>query len=129
MILKLRRTFEFVVLTYREMMQIVLRYTHRMRPIISLPWSFGKMQGWALEKLPENILTLTRDQVRDSFLLDLVWVRRCRVIIHMLSWFRFVSTLNYYHSSDPHSDTVFLSSILDRWSSSRWTISPFQTHS
>ncbi|KAF8311181.1 NAD(P)-binding protein [Clavulina sp. PMI_390] len=51
------------VFTYREMMEIVLKYSDRRRPIISLPWSVGKLQGWALEKLPENILTLTRDQV------------------------------------------------------------------
>jgi len=51
------------VFTYREMMQLVLTYTHRKRPIIPLPWFVGRMQGWLLEKLPENILTLTRDQV------------------------------------------------------------------
>lgn len=56
-----------LVFTYREMMQIVLKYTHRKRPIISLPWFLGRMQGWTLEKLPENILTLTRDQVRGCF--------------------------------------------------------------
>lgn len=30
------------------------------------------MQGWLLEKLPENILTLTRDQVSGGFLLSLL---------------------------------------------------------
>lgn len=45
-------------------MDLVLKYTNRARPIVSLPWAVGKLQGWALEKLPENILTLTRDQVR-----------------------------------------------------------------
>ncbi|KAI5117080.1 hypothetical protein M0805_007956 [Coniferiporia weirii] len=51
------------VLTYREMMQKVLKYTGRSRPIISLPYSIGKMQGLMLEQLPPNILTLTRAQV------------------------------------------------------------------
>ena len=63
---------EFVVFTYREMMQLVLTYTHRKRPIISLPWFVGGMQGWLLEKLPENILTLTRDQVCGRFVLSLL---------------------------------------------------------
>lgn len=63
----------FVVFTYREMMQIVLKYTRRTRPVVSLPWFVGKTQGWVLEKLPENILTLTRDQVCDSFPPNLVF--------------------------------------------------------
>lgn len=45
-------------------MQLVLTLGHRWRPIISLPFWVGLLQGWVLEKLPESIFTLTRDQVR-----------------------------------------------------------------
>ncbi|TYJ55945.1 hypothetical protein B9479_003330 [Cryptococcus floricola] len=33
------------------------------RPILSIPYALGALQGFFLEKLPENIFTLTRDQV------------------------------------------------------------------
>lgn len=52
------------VLTYYEMMEIVLKYKNRYRPILSLPYAFGMAQGFIMEKLPENILTLSRDQVK-----------------------------------------------------------------
>ena len=52
------------VLTYYEMMQIVLKYKNRYRPILSLPFAFGMAQGFVMEKLPENIFTLSRDQVK-----------------------------------------------------------------
>jgi hypothetical protein len=45
------------------MMALVLKYSHRYRPIISLPYSFGMMQGFVMEKLPVNMLTITRGQV------------------------------------------------------------------
>ncbi|KAG8982019.1 hypothetical protein FRC05_000161 [Tulasnella sp. 425] len=51
------------VMTYREMMEIILRTTGRSRPILSLPFAVGTLQGALLEKLPENILTVTRSQV------------------------------------------------------------------
>ncbi|WVN88299.1 uncharacterized protein L203_103504 [Cryptococcus depauperatus CBS 7841] len=53
------------ILTYREIMQLVLRYTRLegRRAIISLPYWLGTMQGFILEKLPESIFTLTRAQV------------------------------------------------------------------
>lgn len=44
-------------------MQLVLRYTGLRRPIVSLPYWFGMIQGFITEKLPESIFTLTRDQV------------------------------------------------------------------
>lgn len=51
------------VFTYREIMQIVLRYNHRRRPIISLPFQVGMLQGAVLEKLPVNLFTVTRSQI------------------------------------------------------------------
>ncbi|THH07353.1 hypothetical protein EW145_g3437 [Phellinidium pouzarii] len=51
------------VFTYREIMQAVSKYTGRSRPILSLPYSIGKLQGLMLEQLPPNIFTLTRAQV------------------------------------------------------------------
>ncbi|KAL7421700.1 hypothetical protein Q5752_003470 [Cryptotrichosporon argae] len=54
------------VLTYREIMQLVLRHTglEGRRAVVSLPYWLGMLQAWFLEKLPESILTLTRDQVK-----------------------------------------------------------------
>lgn len=51
------------VFTYYDMMSLVLEFTGRYRPIISLPYSAGMLQGLVMEKLPENLLTLTRAQV------------------------------------------------------------------
>lgn len=53
-----------LVFTYREIMGLVLRYSGLKRFIISLPYWVGMIQGAILERLPENIFTLTRDQVR-----------------------------------------------------------------
>lgn len=44
-------------------MEIVLKYSNRWRPIISVPFGVGKMQAFFLEKLPPNLFTLTQDQV------------------------------------------------------------------
>jgi len=44
-------------------MKLVLTYTKRTRPIVSIPFAVGKMQGLVLEQLPPNLFTLTRDQV------------------------------------------------------------------
>jgi hypothetical protein len=50
------------VFTYYEMMALVLKYSRRYRPIVSLPYSFGMLQGFVMERLPLNPLTLTRAQ-------------------------------------------------------------------
>ncbi|ORY02094.1 NAD(P)-binding protein [Basidiobolus meristosporus CBS 931.73] len=52
------------VYTYREMMQLCLDQAGTKRPILSLPWAVGMVQGFFLEKLPLNLFTLTQDQVR-----------------------------------------------------------------
>lgn len=44
-------------------MQLVLKHTGKSRMILSLPYWVGMIQGWFLEKLPENLFTVTRDQV------------------------------------------------------------------
>lgn len=44
-------------------MELVLKYSGRHRPIISFPFPFGLLQGAILEKLPPNLLTVTRAQV------------------------------------------------------------------
>ncbi|KAJ4485870.1 nucleoside-diphosphate-sugar epimerase [Lentinula aciculospora] len=51
------------ILTYKEIMQLVLKHNHRRRPIISLPFWIGKMQGAVMEQLPVNLFTVTRAQV------------------------------------------------------------------
>ena len=45
-------------------MQLTLDHAGLRRPIISLPWSIGTIQGFFLEKLPINLFTITRDQVK-----------------------------------------------------------------
>ncbi|THH33163.1 hypothetical protein EUX98_g1068 [Antrodiella citrinella] len=52
------------VVTYRQIMELVLRYSKRWRPIVSIPFGIGLLQASVLEKLPPNIFTLTQDQVR-----------------------------------------------------------------
>jgi hypothetical protein len=52
------------VYTYREMMEMVLKYSNRRRPVISLPFAVGSLQGLVLEQLPVNLFTVTRAQVR-----------------------------------------------------------------
>ncbi|KZV88373.1 NAD(P)-binding protein [Exidia glandulosa HHB12029] len=51
------------IFTYRELMQLVLKYSHRRRPILSLPSAVGKFQAFFSEKLPPNLFSLTRDQI------------------------------------------------------------------
>uniref|UniRef100_A0A0W0FGB6 NAD-dependent epimerase/dehydratase domain-containing protein n=1 Tax=Moniliophthora roreri TaxID=221103 RepID=A0A0W0FGB6_MONRR len=51
------------VLTYRQIMELVLKYNGRWRPIISLPFWLGMIQASILERLPHNLFTLTRSQV------------------------------------------------------------------
>lgn len=43
-------------------MELVLKYSHTKRFILSLPYFVGMIQGFFLEKLPENLFTVTRDQ-------------------------------------------------------------------
>ena len=45
-------------------MQLILDMTGRKRPIISLPFGLGILQGAILEKLPVNLFTVTQAQVR-----------------------------------------------------------------
>lgn len=44
-------------------MELVLKYSKTKRFILSLPYFVGMIQGFFLEKLPENLFTVTRDQV------------------------------------------------------------------
>lgn len=52
-----------IVLTIREMMELVLRYNGRRRPIVSIPFPLGTIQGAVMERLPTNLFTVTRAQV------------------------------------------------------------------
>ncbi|KZT41406.1 NAD(P)-binding protein [Sistotremastrum suecicum HHB10207 ss-3] len=51
------------VFTYKELMNIVLKYSNRWRPILPLPYTVGQVQGAIMEKLPPTIFSITRDQV------------------------------------------------------------------
>ncbi|KAF9040468.1 NAD(P)-binding protein [Hymenopellis radicata] len=51
------------VFTYKQLMEAVLKYNGRTRPIVSLPFAFGILQGAVLEQLPVNLFTVTRAQV------------------------------------------------------------------
>ena len=48
------------------MMKLVLRYTQRRRPIVSLPFAVGYLQGLIFEQFPFNLFTVTRAQVKIS---------------------------------------------------------------
>ncbi|GJE85846.1 complex I NDUFA9 subunit family protein [Phanerochaete sordida] len=52
------------VFTYREIMELVLKYTNKRRPIVSVPYAVGTLQGLVLEQLPPNLFTITRAQVQ-----------------------------------------------------------------
>lgn len=52
-----------LVFTYRDLMELVLEITGRKRPVISLPFALGMIQGSILERLPVNLFTITRAQV------------------------------------------------------------------
>ncbi|EIN13989.1 NAD(P)-binding protein [Punctularia strigosozonata HHB-11173 SS5] len=52
------------VFTYKEIMQQVLDYSGRRRSIVSLPFGIGIIQGAILERLPVNLFTVTRDQIK-----------------------------------------------------------------
>lgn len=56
------------VLTFRMLMELVLEYNLRYRAIISLPVFVGMLQARFLERLPTNLFTITRDQVRGDHL-------------------------------------------------------------
>ncbi|KAG8928373.1 hypothetical protein FRC01_006038 [Tulasnella sp. 417] len=67
------------VLTYRQLMELILKTTDRSRPILSLPFAVGTLQGALLEKLPENILTVTRSQV-EQLKLDSVVTQPSQIV-------------------------------------------------
>ena len=50
-------------------MKLTLKYSGRQgrRLIVSLPYWVGMVQGFFLEKLPESMFTVTRDQVSCIF--------------------------------------------------------------
>lgn len=54
------------VYAYRDLMKLTLEHAELTRPIISLPFALGMIQGAVLERLPENLFTVTRSQVRPS---------------------------------------------------------------
>lgn len=49
--------------TYKDLMKLTLEYAELTRPIVSLPFALGTVQGAVLEQLPENLFTVTRSQV------------------------------------------------------------------
>jgi hypothetical protein len=56
-------------------MELVVKYTGRFRPIVPVPWFVGELQGEILQRLPTNMFTVTRDQVRfDSEVLAEEWL-------------------------------------------------------
>lgn len=57
-------THILLVLTFRQMMQLVVHHTGRFRPIVSVPWILGELQGEVMQRLPINLFTITRNQVR-----------------------------------------------------------------
>ncbi|KAF9245766.1 hypothetical protein BU15DRAFT_85459 [Melanogaster broomeanus] len=52
------------ILTYKEIIDLVLLRTNQWRPIVSIPYSIGMLQGAVLEHLPDTMFTITRDQIK-----------------------------------------------------------------
>jgi len=50
--------------TFAELMEYVLKYIPRWRPIVSLPLPLGMIQAGISERLPTNMFTITRDQIK-----------------------------------------------------------------
>lgn len=69
-----------IVFTYRQLMQLVLDITGRKRPILSLPFALGILQGTVLERLPSNLFTVTRAQVRFPWIFSLMDVPQFRTL-------------------------------------------------
>ena len=65
------------------MMQMVLDVIGRKRPIISLPFAIGMLQGFVLEKLPLNLFTVTRAQVRSLVLTSVIYSAFTQVFIQI----------------------------------------------
>ncbi len=59
-------------------MEAVLKYNGRTRPIVSLPFAVGTLQGAILEQLPVNLFTVTRAQV------SRLWVSLLQLFDHGL---------------------------------------------
>ncbi|KAA1468011.1 NAD-P-binding protein [Dentipellis sp. KUC8613] len=51
------------VFTFRQIMELVLKYTGRTRPIVPVPWSAATLQAMVLERLPHNVFTISQSQV------------------------------------------------------------------
>lgn len=49
------------ILTFRDILDLIARWTGRRRPLVSIPWGFARFQAAILENLPTP--PLTRDQV------------------------------------------------------------------
>ncbi|CAJ0887375.1 5396_t:CDS:2 [Entrophospora sp. SA101] len=52
------------IYTYKQLIRLTLTQAGLRRPIISLPWSIGYLQGLLMEQLPINLFTITRDQIK-----------------------------------------------------------------
>lgn len=55
-----------LVFTYKQIMGLVLKYSNRRRPIISVPFWAGRLQGTVMDYLPESIFSISRDQVSST---------------------------------------------------------------
>ncbi|KAF5384882.1 hypothetical protein D9615_001314 [Tricholomella constricta] len=60
------------IFTFKQLMELVLQYNNRYRPVISVPIQVGLLQGAIMEKLPRNLFTLTRAQVKQLELDNIV---------------------------------------------------------
>jgi len=51
------------ILTFRQMMKLVVDHTGRFRPIVAFPWVVGELQAAMMRLLPASIFTITPDQI------------------------------------------------------------------
>ncbi|KAF8665402.1 hypothetical protein AX16_000421 [Volvariella volvacea WC 439] len=86
------------VMTFAELMRLVLQCTGRRRPVLSLPFAFGTLQGAVMERLPQNSFTLTRSQVEQLKLNNVV--QASTVEEYPDKFFAFEDLLSR-HSSEP----------------------------
>ena len=53
------------IYSYKELMQLVIDHSgKKFRFLLPLPWFIGLIQGSIMSRLPVNLFTITRDQVK-----------------------------------------------------------------
>jgi hypothetical protein len=86
-------------LTNKNIMDLVLKYSGRRRPIVSVPFPLGTMIGSVSDRLPHNLFTITRSQVCAWQVID---------ITNGLSFIGGATHNEKHNQSKPRSDRLLL---------------------